>query len=400
MAGPAHAPFPPSSAEQWGRCSGWLIATTGKPNIETPENREGTAAHWVGAEVLERFKAPDGGAPSAREYIGRAAPNGVVIDEKMAEGAQVLIDDVLEVCQRYGMLQHLLIEYRVSMPQIHPENWGTLDVSLYVPAPVGLLFVWDYKHGHREVSARGNLQLIDYTAGLLNAYEIDGFTEQRVEVVHRIVQPFCYRPRGPVDEWTGPLTDLRGTYNQLATKAAEARICPTLTPGLHCRDCSAVGPCSAARSAVYGFIDYADRPYAMDTMTGRDLATEREILRDGLRVAQARLEAVEDDLTERLMAGEAGTGLVLESSPGRLEFTCDPKTAAIFAQQFGVDINKPAVLTPSQSISKAPLAIRPVFKDALKAITRRPAGGLKLTKSEESLGARAFSKKGNHNATI
>lgn len=385
-----HAILAPSSAPIWGNCAGSVKAQQGRPNPETPQSREGTAAHWVMAEVLLNFTGRQSGPLICDEYIGRTAPNGVVIDGKMAQGAQVIVDDVLKVCQQHGGLQSLLVEKRVTMPRVHPENWGTLDVSLYLPA-IGWLFVWDYKHGHRPVEAEANEQLIDYVAGLVELHGIDGLADQQTTVCIRIVQPFAYRHQGPIDEWVVRLSDLRGPFNLLSARAYEALgPSPTMSAGPWCRDCLAVRDCAVGRKYVYSLIDTVNAPYELDSMTSADMAAERLILREGAAVLKARLEAIEEDLHYRITQGDTASGLTVETAPGKLEYTVPDAQAQAFALQFGVDISKPGVMTPIQSIAKAPKEIRPIFEQAIKAITRRPAGALNLIPAKNSRTMRAF----------
>jgi len=387
-----HAPLAPSSSEQWGHCSGSVAAQADMPDLSSEQAREGTAAHWVMSETLLNHQdTTRGGWLACHQFIGSKAPNGVIIDDKMAEGAQVHVDDVLEVCWRFNALPDLLIEHRVRMPRIHEQNWGTLDSALYLPDRA-LLFIWDYKHGHREAKPDG-LQLFDYLAGLAEKFGINGELDRQTRVVSRIVQPFCYYARGPVREWAGFLSDLRGVWNQLYAKAHEVFAGPTLSTGPWCRDCKAVGKCSAARRAGYNYIDMVNEPYAMDAMDAADLAVERGILVDGLSTAKARLDAVEDELQHRIRGGQVGTGLALETGSGRLEWSVPPAQARALASQFGVDAAKDAVLTPTQTLALAPKEIRPHLKATMEKLTRRPAGKLKLVPAEESIGSRAFKRK-------
>ena len=376
-----HAPLAPSSAPQWGHCSGSVLAQADAANLETPQSREGTAAHWVVAEVLESAKA---GRPThAAAYLGTAAPNGVIIDEKMAEGAQIMCDDVLGVCERFNCLDRLLIECRVAMPHIHAQNWGTLDAAVHLPEH-RKLFIWDYKHGYRDCQPKDNLQLVNYLAGLVNIDDL------ATDFVARIVQPFSYDAAGPVKEWAGRMSDLRGWWNILANKAEEAFTAPKLTTGAHCRDCRAIGKCAATRKARYNFIELVNEPYEMDDMEGADLRVEREILQQGVAVAKARLDAIEDELKHRITQGDATTGLTVQSKAGRLEWNCGPAQARGLCAQFGVDITKDTVLTPTQTKSAAPKEVRPLLEQVMADYTRRPAGSLKLVDAENSLGARAF----------
>lgn len=382
-----HAILAPSSAPVWGHCSGSIIAAQAAPSPETEQTRNGTAAHWVASECLESWKAGDNDEP--RAYIGDVAPNGVVVDALIAEGAEVYVTDVIgTLSQIPGGREALLVEFRVNMPAIHDQNWGTLDASAMTPRG---LFIWDYKHGHAKVDAFENLQLIDYLEGLREFYGINGLGDQHTRVIARVVQPFAYDPKGPVSEWAFMLCDIRGYVNQLRAKAHEAMTNPTLTSGKHCRYCPARGRCPALRAAVYNLIDLVDSPLGFDTMTGGDLATEREILLRGQTMLKARLEAIEDDLTHRVKNGDGSCGLSLDSVPGRLNWTVEPGQAIAALSLFGIDITRPHCDTPTQARARLPAAMRDAFDEAVKPLTKR-SRSLKLVDSSGTLAARVFRK--------
>lgn len=385
-----HAPLPPSFAPVWAHCSAAVMAALQAPQLDSEASREGTAAHWVVSSTLEGWR--DGNQLHPRNALGVKAPNGVVVDEKIIEGAQTMIDDVLEVAKTPDLAARLLVEHRVCMPHIHEQNWGTLDAGLYLPERK-VLFIWDYKHGHRECRARENWQLIDYAEGLRHKFAIDGIQDQELTVVFRIVQPFCYRNSGPIDEWTCKLSDLRGHANRLRNQAVAAFTNPTLTSGQHCRDCPARGTCPGARRASYNLIDVVNEPYATDNMTAVDLATEWRILQGAVAATRARLEAIEDEIKHRLSNGEAGTGLALESTYGRLAWSVPPQQAAALAQQFGFDISTFDVQTPTQAKQAAPREVRQQFETVLETVTKRPATGMKLTDARDSITAKAFKRK-------
>lgn len=382
-----HAILAPSSAPVWGHCSGSIIAAQAAPSPETEQTRNGTAAHWVASECLESWKAGDNDEP--RAYIGDVAPNGVVVDALIAEGAEVYVTDVIgTLSQIPGGREALLVEFRVNMPAIHDQNWGTLDASAMTPQG---LFIWDYKHGHAKVDAFENLQLIDYLEGLREFYGINGLGDQHTRVIARVVQPFAYDPKGPVSEWAFMLCDIRGYVNQLRAKAHEAMTNPTLTSGKHCRYCPARGRCPALRAAVYNLIDLVDSPLGFDTMSGGDLATEREILLRGQTMLKARLEAIEDDLTHRVKNGDGSCGLSLDSVPGRLNWTVEPGQAIAALSLFGIDITRPHCDTPTQARARLPAAMRDAFDEAVKPLTKR-SRSLKLVDSSDTLAARVFRK--------
>ncbi len=391
-----HAPLLPcSGAPQWGHCSGSVQANRDVPNDDTPESRAGTATHWVGSQCLENWRSAAPGLPLlCPDWIGQTAPNGVVIDREMAEGAEHWVADVLTVAQAYGGLQNLLIEHRVHCPQIHDENWGTLDTGLpllHLPDPV--IFLWDYKHGHREARACEHFQLIDYLSGLANEMDI----RPETLIIFRIVQPRCYRAASTVNEWVCTYADLQKYFNQLSKQAYNiVDGCVTTTAGVWCRDCAAVGRCATARKAKYSFFDYVNQNYEIDAMSDADLAVERDILREGLAVGQARLEAIEAVLEYSVGAGNTGSGLALGSKPGNNDWIIPAPQVISLCRQFGVDADKNAVITPTQAVARAPKETRLALEQTLKTVTQRKAGKLKLTRHEDTPSARAFGRKINY----
>lgn len=395
-----HAPLPPSGAPQWGYCSGSIMANMQAVGVEHPRTRAGTASHWVESECLVQWKDPDASPPTCNQWLNLEAPNGVVIDEEMAEGAQVFVDHVLQVAQKHGALQAMMIEHRVNMPNIHKSNWGTLDACIALfrrdgagRVMGGIIYLMDYKFGHREVKAYGHLQLIDYLVGICNEFEIDGHAEQQTEVVFQVVQPFCYRSEGPVDEWRTTVADLRGYVNQLIAQAAAAFSNPTFTSGPHCRDCLSLGRCSIARKAKYHLLDYVDEPCVIDNMNDRDLAVEFGVLQSGQTTLKARIDALEAELKHRIKNGSTGSGLALETAVGNLDWDISAEQAVILARQFQVDATKPGVLTPTQTISAASGDMKPLLEKAIKTVTSRPPRGFKLIKAADSISARAFTNR-------
>ena len=382
-----HAILAPSSASAWVNCSASPTAALTYPQPDTDESRLGTAAHWVAEETLRQWRDADAPATVCSQYIGQAAPNGVIIDAETAECAQQFVDDVLAVCQEHGALRNLLIEHRVNMPQIHAENWGTLDAAIILP---GLIYIWDYKHGFGEVSADENWQLIDYLAGLVG--EMDGHEQQHTRFVARVVQPRCYSRGGAVSEWTGMISDLRGYWNKLAAAAAEATCEPTMTTGVHCRHCPGRLHCTASCRATGYLVDLASAPMEFDTMPGDALAAQRQILIDGLSVAKRRLEAIEDELIEQVKRGKSDSGLTLEARPGSPKWNCPPEQAAALAAQFGADINKPGVLTPTQAAKVITADMRGYFKQAIEGLTARSTTTV-LINAADSVATRAFKRK-------
>lgn len=391
-----HAPLAPSSSPQWGHCSGSVMANATANDSETPRTRAGTASHWVTSECLERWR--DGNPSVAADWLGSVAPNGVVIDEEMAEGAQVFVDEALEVAQRHNAVPFMLIEHKVYMPRIHDNNYGTLDWGLGLfnreengRIASGKIYLFDYKFGHRENKVFENFQLIDYLEGLIAEFNIDGEAEQFIEVEFRIIQPFSFHAANKIDVWIVSVADLRGYVNQLISKAQEVYSNPSFSSGPWCRDCKAVLRCQTAQKGNYSLIDYTNDPCVILNMNGEDLSVERAILDQGITVAKARLEALDEELKFRLNKGEArDSGYALESAYGNLAWNSSVDQTVAWASAFGLDAAKSDVLTPTQTLALAKGPMKPIVKEAMKSMATRPPKGLKLIKAKDSKFARAF----------
>ena len=386
-----HAILAPSFAPVWGHCSGAVIANRDAPETYTPESAEGTAAHWVASEYLTLWQEPGGHTPLIADWDGATAPNGVVIDADILDAVEVYTSHVLALAQEHGALRALRIEHRIRAPQIHPEkNWGTTDCAVWLP-DAGLLYVIDYKHGHSYVPARDNLQLINYAAGMIAELGITGHDDQHITAVLQTVHPRCYfSPDGPVSEWRVKLSDLRAPINTLANQAAEAFASPKMTPGAHCRYCPGLLRCRSARLSAYRLIDHAGMPLALDNMPVEHLATEYDALEQGVKVAQARFEAVRDELRHRLQAGEGGSGKTLQSTKGRPKWSVPDAVVLTMGRQFGIDARKPDAITPAQFVKATSPSLRTAAQQAVDGMSSRPTGELKIIDAADSRTARAF----------
>jgi hypothetical protein len=128
----AHALLAPSSMNTLMRCSGSIQLQRLYPEDDDSQDaREGTASHWGGQELLQ----------GAMIDVGQVAPNGVVLDIDMVEGAEMYQRAVRDLVPVGGQ-----VEERVDCSSVHPHMWGTPDFWHY--DPVGrVLYVLDYKYG-------------------------------------------------------------------------------------------------------------------------------------------------------------------------------------------------------------------------------------------------------------
>lgn len=183
-----HSVIAPSSAFRWVECPASVPLGLMFPDEENEAAREGNAAHWVAAEILDSWKAGSEQIKHGRDFIGKLDPDGTPITEAVVDTVEPYIVDVLAVCQRLGALRMLEVESKVESPTlINPASSGTSDAWLWSPQK---LIIWDLKAGRKLVEAFENWQAIDYAAGIIERImEKDGVFPQGQEVEIRIVQP-------------------------------------------------------------------------------------------------------------------------------------------------------------------------------------------------------------------
>lgn len=377
----------PSFAPVWRHCAAAVPMSSEYPSRDTIDTVEGTAAHWVSSDALALWR--DGAYVSAYQYVGQSAPNGVIITRDIADSAQVYIDDVQQVV---GLrTPDLHIEEKIYIPTIHSMCEGTPDAWWFDRVNF-VLYVWDFKHGRLARYARDNMQLVCYIEGIRDKLGINGYADQQIRLDARIVQPRCYQKQGPIDAWTGMLSDIRGAVNILKAAAVRATSGDAqCTPGPHCKECPAFVPCRAARTYTDSLINSVQIAPDLDTMTLDEMATERLLLEQCESLVSERLKQVDALIEAGLLSGKCVQGLTLETGKGRLGWTCHPDIAEMTAQIFGFSVLKdPEPVTPTQAISKAPADAKAKFKDAIKPLTNRSRTGLKIIKSDEGRVAAAF----------
>lgn len=377
-----------SGAPGWGNCSAWLAANAHKPRIDTPEILAGNATHWVGASCLELYRS-DGNTDCGR-WLGQTDPDGTVVDDTMIEGAQIYVEDCTAFAAQHGQALQMMVERKVHMPRIHQQNGGTFDCGIIVPSKK-LIFVSDYKNGHVQVNPY-NLQNINYVEGMRQF--LPDVPDNEITVVLRTVQPFCYTAHGPVREWVGMLSDLRGEFNRLHYMGHQALTEPRATAGpTQCRNCYGRTQCETFKNSVYGHVDRMDEPFVLEKMDAAALGVEYGILENGLALVNARFSAVEEELKFRIREGESGSGKTLETALKNRDWTIPPAQTIAVGRQFGVDLSVEKVKTPTQAKAMVSKELRKGFELVLQSVAHRPISGLKLVDAADSKAARAFGKK-------
>lgn len=359
----AHSVLAPSSAYRWIACPGSAQLAALYPEQETEQSREGTAAHWIGAELL-----------TTGLVLSDVAPNGVVLTDEMHKSAQVWVDHVLRTVGQGG--GQLLIEQRVNIARIHPECFGTPDSRLWLHS-VGHLHVWDFKHGHDPVEAVGNWQLILYVCGILDELGIDGLSDQHLTVHMHVVQPRAFRGTGPIQTWTVKASDLRGYFNT-ARQAAHVAMSPNAPTkaGTWCLYCPARHDCPTLQKAVLASLTYVGGS-APDRLGAEAAGRELELLRFAQTLIKSRLTGREADVESRITRGEQVPGWTIDHPQGKQRFAVDKDTVLLLGDMAGVDLRKPEdVVTATQALEKFKAA--GVDGSVIRPYIERPRGGAVL----------------------
>jgi hypothetical protein len=336
----------------------------------------GTAAHEM-IEMCLRTEHP------AEATMDLTASNGIQVDQEMVDAISLYLEDV-----RAHPMCEVLIEWPVSVPQIHPSLSGTLDAARYDRSR-NRVIIWDYKHGRRFVPAEWNFQLICYSLGLINHFRI----EHDVEFEFRIVQPRCFDGDGPIRSWVTSTSELMPIYEQLRVKAHEAlNGTPTLTTGDHCRYCPAVGVCSAARTASYNILEFVDQAFSVDEMSDAEVGYEYDILDRALKIIKSRRDALADDVRHRVESGSAATGYGIGRGRGKWVWR-DEEAALGLAKMFGVDAETRSVKTFAQVRDSLPAAQRRQLEDLKNFYAEHREGAVKLVPHKDTLAAKVFGRK-------
>lgn len=367
-----HSILAPSGSDIWGECFGSIVMSAGIPDIETPDQAIGTATHWVGQSMLESMTGIDRQVPIASDWINRTAPNGVIVDEEMAECAQIYYRAVMDIAGK-GHIRQLNVERRVSAQRIHEVCFGTPDADLYIDEE-RTLYLWDYKHGHRAVDPQSP-QFVIYLAGRISEL---GLSDLDVKCKVYVVQPRCYDGKGPIRTWSVHATELRTEVNRLHYAAARALgNDPEIRAGRWCRDCKAKVICPANLQAVADAADFAATAVPHNP-TPAALAYEMLSLMHAAALLKHRKDAVETEIIERLRAGQPIPGFALNQGYGHNAWIRPADQIFAMGVVLGLDMtDDPKPVTPTEAIRRCKAA--GIDPSVLAGSYERPKTAMKLT---------------------
>jgi len=390
----SHSVLSPSASGVWGPsdgCPGYVTASQMFPDLGgTEEDKEGTAAHWVGAEKILAYTRGEA-SPS---YIGAVAPNGAVITREMEDGAGVWVEQALDVL-RSPLVKEWGVEQQIPIHRIHELCFGTPDFWAFSRSE-GILWVDDFKFGYRWVSEYQNWQLICYVAGLLQLLEINGAIDQHIRVRMRVIQPRAYGRGGAIRQYECMASDLRAHFNVLRMSAAEALSpAPRYKSGPHCRDCPARGGrCQASIDGGFALYEAATNflPQEVGPVEVGVLLEIVEQAADRLRYIKTGLEA---QASAYMKSGHNVPGRITETTYGRDTWQKPAEEVLALGKLFGWDFEKPEgerdkyanLLTPAKVKAKFP-----IDSTLIKQYCKKTVTGSRVTKDKYNQIERLFKR--------
>ena len=348
------------------------------------ESMEGDASHEIGAIIIEA--AQIGVTRNMDFFIGKTATNGVLFTEEMYDAARIYADDVITIMRKYAIFggEQIGVESKLTAPYIHELSHGTID-SFIFPRRDRHLYLWDYKYGYGIHEAFENWQLINYLAGLVERFKIDGIEDQNITVHMRIAQPRAFHRDGSIREWTVNLAEMRGYINVLRSNAHKALSNDSVTrTGEHCRHCQARHVCAAALTGGMQLYEVATAPTPLD-MSLTAIGIQHAIITR----AKKQLDYLESGYMEQvktlMRTGSNVPGWMVEQGYGRERWAKPPAEIIQLGKLMGYDFSKPdAAITPNQA--------RKICNDdaLIKTYSETPRAGLKIVPDNCSKAKQVF----------
>jgi len=369
----------PSRAERWGNCSGSHALEPLYPeDQDTPEQREGTAAHFYVTETLYGRVWP----------VDTLAPNGHPITAEMVECGTLYLDDVLAALadlRREDPEATFYVEAKVyGHKTIHPKNEGTPDTFALSFARRRLI-VWDYKYGHRYVPPFRNLQLTDYVGCIFETFGITREQSLEWSVSLRVIQPRNYHREGPVRRWDTSGRIMAGLVDDLAAAARKAKSpTPTTQTGPWCGDCSARRGCDAFMRSSASAMDVAGDTIPHD-LPPQAVGLELRHLKRAAKIIEARVDALEEQGLAIIRSGGTIPYFALGHVVGKERWRVP--SAEVFALGDAFDMNfrkEPEPVTPAAARK---LGLDP---EVVAEFAHKPMGAAKMIAADDTAAAKAF----------
>lgn len=280
---PAHSKMGGSAAHRFLNCPGStaLISQLQLDEGDDPDyRRDGVQAHEWGAKCLETDK-------DAWELFHEYPDLG--------PSAGLAVQDYINYVR--SLPGRRRVEVKIHLPDLHPQMFSTIDVTLTGVLGKIALRVIDYKHGEGVyVEVENNEQLMYYGGMVIMENPAEFDDADLVELT--IVQPRIAWAE-PIRSWVTTVGALKQwLYDVLLPAMNLAAKDMHLQLGEWCRFCPAKLVCPAMTQAMAAFSGGATADLTTlpaDTL-GRDYAL--------IPMVKMRLKAIENEVYRRRMAGE------------------------------------------------------------------------------------------------
>lgn len=318
-----HARLSPSSASRWQACPGSVNLSEQAPPSDSSEFAdEGTAAHALLEKCLVEALEPS-------DFLGKTIEGFLVTDE-MVSGVKLATDYVFRKRNEVGGV--LEVETKLDLTKIHPDIFGTLDISIYKKGK--RLVIIDFKYGVTRVEVQDNRQLLVYAVG---AALKSNFDVEEIEL--SIIQPRAPHNDGPIRSWVIGREYLLSWVPILleAANLTEKKNAP-LYRGDHCGYCPAKGICPKQKDAMEQALTIsADSEITLPPLTS---LTDEQMA----RIIEHQSE-IEDFLSEvkraalhRLKNGEKIDGLKLVAGRGSRAWVDEEKAKEFLTGKISEDL--------------------------------------------------------------
>lgn len=331
--------------------------------IESEDAREGTAAHWLAAQVL-------GGHFQLEELTDRAAPNGIIITGEMVEHVQMYVNTVQSIAPT------VVVEKPIA---------GITGIETAIPDARCIVgtrgYIWDFKYSYKIVETNDNWQLITYAVLLFAKHEW-----QLSDIVVTIVQPRPYHFDGRVRSATITRENAWYYLKQLESAVAETQNpnAPART-GAHCNYCTALHACEAARRAGLNAVDATLNRGVASELPPVELGRELTILKRAAEAIKLRLDAAESHGLDLINKGGIIPGWSVERAFGRRQWR-DPAEVGLIEALSGVTLTETKPVSPAQAEKLG------VPKDLVSVYTTNRETGRKLVPRDSSIKAKEVFK--------
>ncbi len=374
-----HSILAPSSSDKWLECAGYASAAIlFGDNEDSLDSRIGTAKHWGSQLVLAH-------GIQLTDLVGMMAPNKITITKDMLPSIEMYTKTVIDVLETFFNAQdtQLKIEHRLDLSFIHPECFGTSDVTGY-DSEEKTAHIMDGKFGRVLVEIYKHPQFMLYGLGYVAELEKQGLPVDYIKL--HVVQPCSRHIEGSHRVWKLSVAELKA-YIPIFQKAAVLALSdnPTYKAGDWCKYCPAIHSCEAARVASISIAQYVTdkAPVISD---GYEIGFELRMLREATSLLEARLKAVEGQASELLGRGAFVDGFVGEMGLGNRKWNSEDEDIIAMGDSIGVDLRAPEKV---QSPAQAEKIIPDKF---VKEFTYRPTKSLKVKPAQHTQAYRIFAK--------